>query len=164
MRNADLVEDYNLWLRVSAAGWRIVTCPHILLHYTQGIGISANAEWLMRASLTNIDDLESGSGCRRRWRTASGSKFAPNSAGWRCWSATPGTARSLLRQIFRDEPDIGNGLHMTAGTLFAPALNLKHAREKRMKRVRMARVTLEDTQESEFAERQHSGRGNAVLA
>ncbi len=52
------VEDYNLWLRVVAAGWRIVTCPHILAHYTQGTGISSNLERLMRASLFNLDDLE----------------------------------------------------------------------------------------------------------
>ena len=52
------VEDYNLWLRVAAAGWRVVACPHILVHYTQGIGISSNAERLMRASLYNVDDLE----------------------------------------------------------------------------------------------------------
>ena len=51
-------EDYNLWLRVAAAGHRIVTCPHILVHYTLGIGISSNAERLMRASLANVDDLE----------------------------------------------------------------------------------------------------------
>jgi hypothetical protein len=56
-----------------------------------------------------------------------------------------------LRQIFRDEPSVGNAVYMAAGTLFAPALTLKHAREKHAKRVQ---VTLEDTQESEFAERQ----------
>ena len=45
-------------MRISAAGTRIVACPHILLHYTQGIGLSANAQRLMHASLFNIDDLE----------------------------------------------------------------------------------------------------------
>jgi GT2 family glycosyltransferase len=148
-----LVEDYNLWLRVSAAGTRIVTCPHILLHYTQGIGLSANPEWLMRASLANVDDLE------RRLRLPA--KMAEQKrqqirAGFRrlaLLECDTKPARSLLRQIFRDEPGVGNGIFMAAGTLFAPALHLKHTQEGRRQKARTSQVTLEDTQESEFAER-----------
>lgn len=51
-------EDHNLWLRVAAAGHRIVTCPYILAHYSLGIGISSNPERLMAASLANIDDVQ----------------------------------------------------------------------------------------------------------
>jgi GT2 family glycosyltransferase len=146
-----LVEDYNLWLRVSATGRRIVTCPHILLHYTQGIGLSANAEWLMRASLTNIDDLEKRLGLAPEMAANKRSRIRAEFRRLALVECDTKPGRSLLRQIFRDEPSVGNAVYMAAGTLFAPALTLKHAREKHTKRVQ---VTLEDTQESEFAERQ----------
>ncbi len=51
------VEDYNLWVRLAASHWRVVTCPHVLVHYTRGIGISSNSERFLRASLYNIDDI-----------------------------------------------------------------------------------------------------------
>lgn len=148
-----LVEDYNLWLRVSAAGARIVTCPHILLHYTQGIGLSANAEWLMRASLFNIDDLEQQLGLPADMAERKRRQIRTEFRRLALLECDTETGRSLLRQMFHDEPGLGNGIYMTAGTLFAPALKLKHAQEKRLRRLRTARVTLEDTQESEFAER-----------
>ena len=146
------VEDYNLWLRVAAAGWRVVTCPHILVHYTQGIGISSNAERLMRASLYNVDDLEGRLGLtpeqantkRKQIRTEFGhmALFASEDAG----------ARSLQRQLFRANPSTVNGLNVLAGTLCAPALILKQALGNHIHHGRAARVTLEDTRESGFAE------------
>ena len=51
------VEDYNLWLRVAASEWKIITCPQPLCHYTRGIGISSNSERFLQASLYNVDDL-----------------------------------------------------------------------------------------------------------
>jgi glycosyltransferase involved in cell wall biosynthesis len=148
-----LVEDYNLWLRVSAAGTRIVTCPHILLHYTQGIGLSANTEWLMRASLSNIDDLERRLGLPAKMAGRKRQQIRAEFRRLALLECDSKPARSLLRHIFRDDPGVTNGIFMTAGTLFAPALNLKHAQEKRRQRLRTTRVTLEDMQESEFAER-----------
>jgi len=148
-----LVEDYNLWLRVSAAGWRIVTCPHILLHYTQGIGLSANPEWLMRASLFNIDDLERRLNLPHEMAERKRQQIRSVFRKLALLECDTKSGRGLLRRIFLEEPGIANGAYMAAGTLFAPALTLKHAQEKRMKRVRSTRVTLEDTQESEFAER-----------
>ncbi|MGA3003913.1 MAG: glycosyltransferase [Acetobacteraceae bacterium] len=148
-----LVEDYNLWLRVSAAGTRIVTCPHILLHYTQGIGLSANPEWLMRASLSNVDDLERRLGLPAKMAERKRQQIRAEFRRLALLECDSKPARSLLRQIFRDEPGVTNGIFMTAGTLFAPALNLKHAQERRRQRMRTMQVTLEDTQESEFAER-----------
>jgi glycosyltransferase involved in cell wall biosynthesis len=52
------VEDYNLWIRMAAAGWRLVLCPHILVHYERDVGISSDYERLMQASLYNIDQLQ----------------------------------------------------------------------------------------------------------
>ncbi|MBC7799466.1 MAG: glycosyltransferase [Gemmatimonadaceae bacterium] len=52
------VEDYNLWLRVSAAGWRILTQQEVLARYTRGVGISSNARRLLAASLFNLTQIE----------------------------------------------------------------------------------------------------------
>ena len=48
------VEDYNLWLRVAAAGWKIVTCQEILVEYTRGIGISSHTEKFFKACVNNV--------------------------------------------------------------------------------------------------------------
>ena len=50
------VEDYNLWLRIAAAGHRIVTCcdSEAMTNYTKGIGISSNIPRMFHASMFNI--------------------------------------------------------------------------------------------------------------
>ncbi len=55
------VEDYNLWLRLAAEGWRLVLCPHVLTYYEIGVGFSTDADRMLAASLLNIDDLEASS-------------------------------------------------------------------------------------------------------
>ena len=52
------VEDYNLWLRIAAADWRILTLQEVLARYTRGVGISSNIHRLLAASLYNLDQLE----------------------------------------------------------------------------------------------------------
>ncbi len=51
------VEDYNLWLRVAAAGVRIVTCQKVLVHYTRGIGLSSHTARFLDAQLRNVDRI-----------------------------------------------------------------------------------------------------------
>jgi glycosyltransferase involved in cell wall biosynthesis len=144
------VEDYNLWLRVAAAGWRVVACPHILVHYTQGIGISSNADRLMRASLYNVDDLEQRLALPPEMAAAKRRQIRAEFRREALLSAEQESARSLLRQIFRDEPTPKNALNVLAGMAFAPGLILKQAVARIRHRHR--EVTLEDTRESEFAE------------
>lgn len=52
------VEDYNLWLRIAAAGWRVLTRQETLARYARGVGISSNIRRLMGASLFNLDQVE----------------------------------------------------------------------------------------------------------
>jgi len=52
------VEDYNLWLRIAAADWRILTLQEVLARYTRGVGISSDTHRLLAASLHNLDQLE----------------------------------------------------------------------------------------------------------
>jgi glycosyltransferase involved in cell wall biosynthesis len=48
------VEDYNLWLRIAAAGWRILTWPETLIHYTPAPdSLSSNEVRFARANLVN---------------------------------------------------------------------------------------------------------------
>ncbi len=52
------VEDYNLWLRIAAQGWRIVACPEELFRYTPAPGnLSSQVERFARAELLNIEDI-----------------------------------------------------------------------------------------------------------
>ena len=119
------VEDYNLWLRAAAAGWRILTCPHILAHYTQGTGISSNLERLMRASLFNLSDVETRlslpASLVRDKRARMYAQFGEQALHDR----KIGVARDLLRQTLRDSPSATTALRLAAASLPLPVLNLK---------------------------------------
>jgi len=47
-------EDYNLWLRIAADGWRILNYPEVLTHYHRGDGLSSNTERVFAAELENL--------------------------------------------------------------------------------------------------------------
>ena len=119
------VEDYNLWIRVAASAWRIVTCPQVLVHYTRGIGISSNSERFMRASLFNVDDV----GRRlalpetmiRRKRTEIIFDFGRKALYERDLS----TARRLLRQTFTDETTLRHGAHLLISLMPVPVLDIR---------------------------------------
>jgi len=147
------VEDYNLWLRVAAAGWRLVACPHILVHYTQGIGISSDAERLMRASLCNVDDLRRRLGLPPDVAAAKRRQIRAEFRRVALYGSDNESSRALMRHIFRDEPSVRVGLNIAAGALFAPMLHLKHTVGQHRWRGLPARVAPEDQRESEFAER-----------
>jgi len=51
------VEDYNLWLRVAAAGWKIATCQQVMVHYTRGIGLSSHTVKFLNAQMHNIQRI-----------------------------------------------------------------------------------------------------------
>lgn len=52
------VEDYNLWLRLAAAGWAIATCPEDLCEYTpRGDSLSRQTERFAMAHLANVEGI-----------------------------------------------------------------------------------------------------------
>ncbi len=142
------VEDYNLWLRVAAAGWRIVTCPHILVHYTQGIGISSNAGRLMRASLFNIADLERRLALAPGLAEAKRQQIRAEFQHTALLESEHPSARSLLWQIFREDSTVRNGAHVLASALCAPALHLKQHLGQRIRSARAGKRTVERTRSS----------------
>lgn len=49
------VEDYNLWLRLTAAGWRAVHCPETLVRYgPTASSLTRQVERFARAELVNV--------------------------------------------------------------------------------------------------------------
>lgn len=52
------IEDYNLWIRIAAADWKIRCVQEILTHYTMGVGISMNLHRMLRGLLYNFELLE----------------------------------------------------------------------------------------------------------
>lgn len=52
------VEDYNLWLRIVRAGWKVATCPEALWRYTPAQGsLSRQTERFARAELRNVEKI-----------------------------------------------------------------------------------------------------------
>jgi glycosyltransferase involved in cell wall biosynthesis len=119
------VEDYNLWIRVAASDWRIVTCPHVLVHYTRGIGISSNSKRFLQASLYNVDDigarLSLAAAMTDQKRNAIISDFGRKAL----FDRDLVTARRLLRRAFREKPSGRSLLNMLAASLPEPVLDVK---------------------------------------
>ncbi|HEX5323824.1 MAG TPA: glycosyltransferase family A protein [Capsulimonadaceae bacterium] len=52
------LEDYNLWLRIAHAGWKIATCQEHLWRYTPAPGnLSSQSERFALAELVNLDKI-----------------------------------------------------------------------------------------------------------
>lgn len=52
------VEDYNLWLRIAAAGWKVHTCQERLLYYSRAPGsLSTQIERFARAEFVNLTKI-----------------------------------------------------------------------------------------------------------
>ncbi|MGC4044602.1 MAG: glycosyltransferase family A protein [Armatimonas sp.] len=53
------VEDYNLWLRITHAGWKVATCREVLVNYTPTPGsLSMQTERFARAEFANLDAIQ----------------------------------------------------------------------------------------------------------
>ena len=120
------VEDYNLWIRVAASDWKIVTCRQVLFHYTRGIGISSNSERFMRASLFNVDDIGARLSLPQPMLArGSATKLSSISAERHCSSVTSTNARRLLGRAFRQEPNARNLAHVIVASMPASVLDVR---------------------------------------
>jgi glycosyltransferase involved in cell wall biosynthesis len=119
------VEDYNFWLRAAASKWRIVTCQSVLVHYTKGIGISAQNQRFMSASLYNIENLrhklDLPPAMVRRRRNDIIVQFAEQALYERDLS----TARKLFWRALADRKSPRTAVHLAASLLPAPILDIK---------------------------------------
>jgi glycosyltransferase involved in cell wall biosynthesis len=119
------VEDYNLWLRFAASRWIIATCPHVLVHYTRGIGISSNSERFMRASLFNVDDLASKLRLPEEMVARKKTEIVFSFGSLALFQRDLRTARRLLWQAVRRQPSARHGLHLAVSLLPESLLDLR---------------------------------------
>ena len=121
------VEDYNLWIRVAASAWKIVTCPHILVHYTRGIGISSNSERFLRASLFNVDDIGERLSLPEAVIKQKRNEIIVDFGRKALFERDIPTARKLLGRAFRESPSSRNLLHLAVAAMPAPVLDMRRA-------------------------------------
>jgi glycosyltransferase involved in cell wall biosynthesis len=121
------VEDYNLWIRVAASDWKIVTCPHVLLHYTRGIGISSNSERFMRASLYNVDDIGARLSLPGAMIKSKRNEIVVDFGRKALFERDLTNARRLLGRAFKEEPNARNLVHMVVASMPAPVLDIRRS-------------------------------------
>src|SRR5690242_7262966 len=119
------VEDYNLWIRAAASDWRIVTCPHVLVHYTRGIGISSNFERFLKASLYNVDDIGTRLSLPDRMVRKKRNDIIAEFGRKALFDRDLATARQLLWRACRERPTPRAMLAVLAASMPAPVLDLK---------------------------------------
>ena len=126
------VEDYNLWLRIAAAGWDIVTCREDLTVYICEVGhLTSRYEKYSRAEIANVDriasqlNLEPGRLEEKRIRTydEQGRLLLYN----RCI----GPARELLFHALRRSPTTARLGWWLASCLPKPLLEARRAARER---------------------------------
>jgi glycosyltransferase involved in cell wall biosynthesis len=126
------VEDYNFWLRVAASDWQIVTCQEVLVHYTRGIGISANTDRFMRASLYNIDALQARLGLDAAMADSRRNEIIFEFARQALYERDLVSARKFFRQALSGDRSPRKALYLMASLLPAPVLNIKRHAAKRL--------------------------------
>jgi glycosyltransferase involved in cell wall biosynthesis len=119
------VEDYNLWIRVAASEWKIITCPQVLVHYTRGIGISSNSERFLKASLFNVDDIGTRLGLPAATMAKKRNEIIFDFGRKALFERDLGTARRLLRRAFREDPTARKFVHMLTASIPAAVLHLR---------------------------------------
>jgi glycosyltransferase involved in cell wall biosynthesis len=115
------VEDYNLWLRICAAGWRIIACKDVdaMTYYSHGIGISSNIERIFNASMFNYElisqQLQIAPGKYKKKRL-----HAYETTGHAAlYARQMNMARRMYARAFRQEPTVGRAMRL-AGS-FTPS-------------------------------------------
>src|SRR5262249_9745268 len=118
-------EDYHLWLRVAAAGGRIVTYPEFLIEWTRGRGLSSNLRVFGRAQLRNLTMI-----CKefdlppervRQKRLQIYDEIGRDALHQREMSL----ARSKLAKAFRIQPSPRRAFLLVASVLPVSAINLR---------------------------------------
>lgn len=137
------VEDYNLWLRMAAAGWTIVTCPEVLVHYTRDVGISSNTDLFMSASLQNVDALEKKLSLPASEARAKRLRILAEFGRNALYRRELEVARRLLWRSFISRPSFDVASHLIAANLPRAVLDIKRyaatqapTREKKQYRTR----------------------------
>jgi glycosyltransferase involved in cell wall biosynthesis len=119
------VEDYNLWIRVAASKWDIVTCPYPLVHYTRGIGISSNSDRFMRASLFNAADIGKRLSLPDTLIKRNCNEIIVDFGRKALFERDLKAARRLLLRAFKERPSVRNLLHVAIAAMPTPVLDVR---------------------------------------
>jgi glycosyltransferase involved in cell wall biosynthesis len=118
-------EDYHLWLRVAAAGGRILTYPEALIEWSRGYGLSSNLSIFGKAQLHNVTligrelDLPVESIRRKRLQ------IYDDIGGDALYNRNMSLARSELAKAFRVKPSPRRAFLLAVSLLPVPAINLR---------------------------------------
>jgi glycosyltransferase involved in cell wall biosynthesis len=124
-------EDYHLWLRVAAAGGRILTYPEFLIEWTRGRGVSSNLTIFARAQLRNLaliaEELDLPLASIRRKRLQIYDEIGRNALHQREMPL----ARSKLTEAFRAQPSPRRAFLLAVSLLPAAVINLRRGWRQR---------------------------------
>ncbi|MGE0440032.1 MAG: glycosyltransferase family 2 protein [Gemmatimonadales bacterium] len=120
------VEDYNLWIRIAAAGWRVATCPQWLVRYTQtAASLSRDRRRILEAELFNLRRLTElghlSPVTTERKITAVLESYGEEFL----YRRDLGAARRCYRQLMGREPGFHNAIRLAASWLPRPLLDLR---------------------------------------
>jgi glycosyltransferase involved in cell wall biosynthesis len=118
-------EDYHLWLRVAAAGGRILTYPEVLMEWTRGRGLSSNLSIFGKAQLRNVTligkELDLPAESIRRKRLQVYDDIGRDALHQRDMPL----ARSKLAKAFRIKPSPRRAFLLSLSLLPVSAINLR---------------------------------------
>ncbi len=119
------VEDYNLWLRIASAGWKVLACREALWNYTPAPGnLTSNLRKIADAEFTNFhkisEEMKLSSSAMNSKRISLCEEFGRAFFYTRQFHA----ARPLLARVCRHRPSFGSLSRYTA--TFLPRFLLNH--------------------------------------
>ncbi|PPJ43723.1 glycosyltransferase family A protein [Pseudoxanthomonas sp. YR558] len=125
-------EDYNLWLRIAHAGWRVRACEGLVGHYTPAEGsLTSRIERCALAEIRNARELGESLGLPRRdirWKLrAIRTDFARHLIHARC----PSPARRLLVRALFERPTLERIGLMSVSYVPTPLLDMRRRLRKR---------------------------------
>lgn len=118
------VEDYNLWLRLTAAGWTVATCPEQLFSYTPTPGSLTNqVERFANAELANAERIVTLLGLTQAQLRAKRAAICEEYGRVLLWKRQMVPARRYLLQGLREFPTLSRVAWWMAASLPPQILN-----------------------------------------
>ncbi len=128
-------EDYNLWLRIAHAGWRVRACQGLIGHYTPAEGsLTSRIERCAMAEIRNTKQLGRLLGLPRhdiRWKLR---EIRTNFARHLIHARDPLPARRLLVSALFERPTLERIGLMSASYVPTPLLDMRRRLRKRGRR------------------------------
>jgi glycosyltransferase involved in cell wall biosynthesis len=122
------VEDYNLWLRITFAGWQAATCPTGLLKYTRARGsLSSQVERFAQAEMTNVARIAACLGLDPARAAAKRLAICDEYGRALFYARRMVAARTLLTEPLRRQPSLSRLAWWLATFLPMPAAAIPNA-------------------------------------